>query len=169
MGPSELSVVVLLRKGIFCDILDSLGRLCLVLKWPINLFPFDSQPQGEDESPGFIENGSKERFYWFQDICIWAEGNYFWTVMALLPFKLIRRASSSGFSTLPSSARTICFSSSCLSRPLFPSSYGTHLSPLCEWTQKSDKRCSWLQRWLNAPSAAVSNPGTLCSAREVIH
>lgn len=65
MGFIEQSVVVLVRKGLFFffEILDILGRLCVALKWHINLFPCNSQPRGQDESPGFIGSGSKERFY----------------------------------------------------------------------------------------------------------
>ena len=50
----------------------------MALNLPVNLFPSNSEQQGENESPGFIRKGSKERFYKVWDIFIRAERIYFW-------------------------------------------------------------------------------------------
>lgn len=93
-------LLFLLRKRHSSDFLNNLSRPCVALKGPINLFPSSVQPQGEDESLRFVGNRSKGRFYGVSGY-IWAERKCFWTVMAWLPFKLIRKASSLGFPHCP--------------------------------------------------------------------
>ncbi len=98
-------------KRLFCDVQDILGRLCVTLKWLINLFPSNSQPQGEDESLEFIGHGSRRSFIRsriYRHIYLgWKE--LFLNYFSLLPFKLIRKASSSFNAALQCLAYQLCF------------------------------------------------------------
>lgn len=138
-----------------------------LLKWPINYsYPIHNCVRIGHQD--LLEMGRRRVLIRFR-ICIWVERNCFPTVLS---WTSIQTDKKDFFRSFPRCFQVIWPISfpSCLSRPLFPFSYGTHLSPLCEGIQKSDGHCSWLQCWLNAPQCCCKQSWDtlLPSARSII-